>query len=500
MHAKKIFPETHPQCHDDPRFHEANIVLSQKAPAYYWVQMQCEIVWTDRLPCLGATDSVYIYINPDRYFALDNASQRAYLQAHEVGHVVLRHAFRGKFYMDRGFHSTVNGQRIPYVHSVYGVKADEVINADLDAHGLERPPYGCFPGPGVDRDTSVDAIYVDAMLERMNQPQQSDDSDDSDDDWDDDDSGDAGADMSDDSEDDSDWGDDSDDDDADDADNSDAGDDAGDDTPDMEDHGGHDIHLEPQYEGDPEEQAEQADDDQREIQRKVDEALDAMENDARSDKVDDNRDKPEVSENFGGAGYRHRGAGASTTDWRAELADVVTRKGKDGDITWGRINRRRWMTTGTINPTRKGTVDRIAIIRDTSGSVDDEAYALFTVELAALIDLMQPTSGTLVLWTDDKVQRADEVFSGQELLELEAPYGGSTYMSAGLDYMEENGLDADVILCFTDGDLWMSGDWERLVANDVLVVLDRHPSGSIDADIRRAGARVIVSTDVQLAA
>lgn len=48
-------------------------------------------------------------------------------------------------------------------------------------------------------------------------------------------------------------------------------------------------------------------------------------------------------------------------------------------------------------------------------------------------------------------------------------------MSAGLDWLDQNGVESDLIMVFTDGELW-GDDWTRLAAqDDLLVVLDREP-------------------------
>jgi predicted metal-dependent peptidase len=232
------------------------------------------------------------------------------------------------------------------------------------------------------------------------------------------------------------------------------------------------------------------------LERTIDDALDSQQ-----DAKDRGERHTDTSGPFDAAGYRHSATGtASATDWRAALADRITRAGKEGQTTWSRIHRRRYAMLGVISPTRLGTLNRMAQIIDISGSVDRAALDQELIELAAMIDLLQPVSGCLILFTNTEVVSTAEVFTGQELLDLEIPKGGGTRMSAGVDFMEENGLDADVTLCFTDGYLWDDDDWKGLVNANVLVVLDRHPDSYVAAAMQRTGAEYIVASDVALAA
>ena len=50
-------------------------------------------------------------------------------------------------------------------------------------------------------------------------------------------------------------------------------------------------------------------------------------------------------------------------------------------------------------------------------------------ESAVMIDTLQPRDGVVVVWTNHGVHSADEVYSGAELLDLEIPCGGGTYMA-----------------------------------------------------------------------
>ena len=133
---------------------------------------------------------------------------------------------------------------------------------------------------------------------------------------------------------------------------------------------------------------------------------------------------------------------------------------------------------GVVSPTTQGVVNRISIIVDTSGSVSSAVLNTFLTESAVLVDQVQPREGVLMVWTDTGVMGTDEVHSGAELLDLESPYGGGTYLSSATDWLDDNGIESDLTIVFTDGFL-DDDDYRRLGEREKLVmVLDREPQYS----------------------
>jgi predicted metal-dependent peptidase len=117
-------------------------------------------------------------------------------------------------------------------------------------------------------------------------------------------------------------------------------------------------------------------------------------------------------------------------------------------------------------------------------------------EMAVAIDELQPTNGTCVLFTNHECvdENVHDVFSGGELLDLEVPMGGGTYLSTALDWMEEHGVQPDLTIAFTDGYI-NDDDVETLVENDVVIVLDRVPHYGTRRMLEKAGARYLVAVD-----
>ena len=454
MRAKKLFTPT-ADLTNSRRYIAALIALQAKAPVHYSVLLATEVIWTDKVGT-AATDGVYVYISPEFFRGLASDSQRAFLLAHEVSHIILRHPQRGKAYQDRGFFRP----NVSFDHGLYNRAADYVINSDCKAMGLEPIPEGCY-SDDYGRDDIVDSVYAD-----LHQKQD----DDADDDaktnpapeGDDQDGDQSGGDSDDQSGT---------------ADKSDSSD--------LPEPAGHDHHLTPEYEGTDEEQETAAQEDEHDIRSSVDDGIDQLEKDGH--------DPAKLSESIREGSHRYRPASASDTDWRAQLADRFNRAGAGGQTTWSRIHRRRYSTLGVISPTSIGQVGRVSLVIDISYSVSRDVLNQFMVESASLIDALQPRDGVVVAWTNHQLDRSDEVYSGGELLDLDVPCGGGTYMTAGVEWLEANGLESDIVIVFTDGEMFDS-DWHSLAQRDnLVVVLDREPIPSIRRMIVESGADTIVA-------
>lgn len=462
MRAKKLFAPTD-DLTNSRRFIAALIALQSKAPVHYSVLLATEVIWTDKIPT-AATDGVYVYVSPDFFRGLENDQQRAFLLAHEVSHIILRHPQRGQAYQKRGrFNSST-----PFDHAIYNRAADYVINSDCKAMGLEPIPEGCYSDE-YGRNDLVDAVYL-SLYSNQPEPEQSEGAE-QDDDGEHGSGDSATPDTSDTS--------------ADSADSRGEADSADQSEPELPDAEGHDYHLTPEYEGDDDEQEAAAREDEHQLRSSVDDGIEQLERDGG--------DKASISDEIREGSHRYRSSTASDTDWRAELADRFNRAGDGGQKTWSRIHRRRYATLGVISPTSIGQIGRVALVIDISASVDTEQLDRFLTECASLIDTIQPRDGVVVCWTNHMMREAVEVYSGAELLDLEAPCGGGTYMTAGVEWLEANGLESDLTLVFTDGEM-MHDDWQSLGQRDnLVVVLDREPYHYIRRDIAESGVDTIVA-------
>ena len=105
-----------------------------------------------------------------------------------------------------------------------------------------------------------------------------------------------------------------------------------------------------------------------------------------------------------------RGAHASTLDWRTLLRRYMTDTARS-DYSWSLPNR-RFIDTGLYLPSiRSEGIDTVAVIIDTSGSVDTDALAAFWTEVREIVAEIRPNS-VIVLQVDATLQDAAEYAPG----------------------------------------------------------------------------------------
>jgi predicted metal-dependent peptidase len=141
-------------------------------------------------------------------------------------------------------------------------------------------------------------------------------------------------------------------------------------------------------------------------------------------------------------------------NWREQLQEWTSSicAGAD-DSTWRRPNR-RWLQQDLYMPsTISETLSSIAIVIDTSGSVDAELVSTFMSEVVGVCDMVSPEI-VHVICCDAKVQSHDvyDRDAQQQLAQVRSlKGGGGTDMCSALDYIEEQKIDPEVVLVLTDG-------------------------------------------------
>ena len=482
MRARKLF-ESEVDLSMTKRFVVAMIILQAKAPVHHMMAVSTEIIFTRRIPT-AASDGCYVYINPDFWDSLETDGQRAFLLAHEVAHIIFRHCQRSKAYRKQGYFR----KGIKWFSHLYNVASDYIINDDLvNGLGMEpipaglysdkytrndvadsvyselydeyeepapEPPEGGFPAP--EGDTSKEDDTQEGGY--PNPPEQGGQDDNGQGDGDQDGDSDSGA-----------------------------GDDATDDkstASKLPAPAGHDYHLEPEYEGTPEEIAEAEAEDDYEIGDVIDRAIEQVEREKTAIVP------PAIAKESNREGSNRQ----SAVSWAAELAMRVTLAGKGERVSNSRINVRRYSTIGVITPTTIGEFNRLSVIVDISASVDFDVFDAYRNELAAIQDAVNPREGVDIVWTNSGVYRTDHADTSDQLLSMPLPYKhGGTVMSAGLDWLELNGVESDLVMVFTDG--YLSGwDWDVLSRHEsLLVVLDHVPYPHKLKEIERYGIDYIVA-------
>ena len=497
LKARQLFTNDYPEQANSKPYIKALIILQAKAQVYYSLLQATKVIWTDGIPT-GATDGVYIYLNKEFFRGLASDSQRAFLLAHEVSHIVLRHPQRGKAFLDRGFFRQVGVSKIKYCPKVWNRAADYVINADLVKHGLEFIPEGLLDS-SIDRNELVDDVYMQLVNDSDDQPNSSDNSakDNRNEDQDDNSSGNSTGNGNGHSDDGGDQGQQS----ASQGDNDESGDqdsDNSDQTDPLENasNEGIDTHLVPQYDGTEQEQDVAQSEDTDRIADAIDQAIGQVKHSRESGE----HNQPEIAEGLVGAS-RMNGGTASATDWRAELADRVTRVSAGQESTWSRINRRRYINTGVIAPSRIGSFNRVVTTMDTSYSVQQypDRVNEFMTEAASLVDTLSPSAGVTLVQCGHYVTQVDEAMSGDELLDIDIVEGGGTYMASSVAWLEENGIEHDIHLIFTDGEMG-ADDYRICAESGAILILVVMPDYYYRQNLKASGIDYILANDDPLAA
>ena len=141
--------------------------------------------------------------------------------------------------------------------------------------------------------------------------------------------------------------------------------------------------------------------------------------------------------------------------WKDLLREFVeTAAGRD-ELTWRRPNRRKLALPPYIPmPGRDGfALNCVVIAVDVSGSIGDEALALFLTETKAVLEDLRPRELWIVWW--DAAAEAIDVTDWQDIEEHHPAGGGGTDYSCVPPVLNELGIDPDVVICMTDG--WV--DW-----------------------------------------
>ncbi len=172
-----------------------------------------------------------------------------------------------------------------------------------------------------------------------------------------------------------------------------------------------------------------------------------------------------------------RGAHASTVDWRTLLRRHMTDAAKR-DYSWS-VPNRRFIDSGLYLPSiRSEGIDTIAVIIDTSGSLDPHTLAAFWSEVREVATEIEP-GRVILLQVDTAVRDAAEYAAGDLPDEIVVRGRGGTDFRPGFEWLDEQGIRPGVCLYLTDMEcsrypeaepafdvLWVNhgdppGDWNR---------------------------------------
>lgn len=137
--------------------------------------------------------------------------------------------------------------------------------------------------------------------------------------------------------------------------------------------------------------------------------------------------------------------------WREELAGFVQRCAGREETSWRRCNRRRLANPPFIPyPGRDGhQISSLVVAIDASGSISEREYKLFMEEIKGIHEQLNPAS-CYVLWWDTDVAPI-EITSADDLEALQPNGGGGTLYGCVPEWLEENGIEPEAVICLSDG-------------------------------------------------
>ena len=137
-------------------------------------------------------------------------------------------------------------------------------------------------------------------------------------------------------------------------------------------------------------------------------------------------------------------------DWVTQLRDFVqTYTGKD-ETSWSRLNRRRMATPPHVPyPGKTGHhLESLVIAIDASGSIGEIEMGMFLAEVRAVVEQVNPKETWALFWDTSVI--AQEIMDPEDIEQLEPYGGGGTDYTAVADWLEQNDLTPDVVICLTD--------------------------------------------------
>lgn len=140
---------------------------------------------------------------------------------------------------------------------------------------------------------------------------------------------------------------------------------------------------------------------------------------------------------------------ASKTPWHQILERYMVGFTKQ-DYQWTRPSR-RFLSQNLYMPSiqKQPSMGAIALQIDISGSVSAQEIAYYNGHIARIIELCNPEK-VHVIYTDHDVHKHEEFEQGEEV-RITYHAGGGTDMRKGFEYLDENGIEADVMVTLTDG-------------------------------------------------
>lgn len=139
-------------------------------------------------------------------------------------------------------------------------------------------------------------------------------------------------------------------------------------------------------------------------------------------------------------------------DWRDLFALAVSRKIGNDRYTWDRLEPQlAYRGIGAPGRSTYGC-DCVVVVRDSSGSIDDDTGAMFGAEMRGLLEQARPKR-VILIDCDAQVHRYEDV---EDYSELESPIydrvmgGGGTSFAPPFERLKQEGIEPDLVVYLTD--------------------------------------------------
>jgi len=178
-------------------------------------------------------------------------------------------------------------------------------------------------------------------------------------------------------------------------------------------------------------------------------------------------------------------------DWRDALREFVssTMKGND-EYTWRKMNKRHLANDYYLPSMENETIGEVVVAIDTSGSIGTEELTEFATELASIVDIVSPEAVRVIWWDYDV--HGEQYFKPDQysnIASLLKPVGGGgTRVSSVNHYINENKINAECVIVFTDG--YVENNIEWTISSPTLWMITENK----DLDVP-TGKKVMVNND-----
>ena len=204
---------------------------------------------------------------------------------------------------------------------------------------------------------------------------------------------------------------------------------------------------------------ELSDEEQRELERDIDEAI---------------RQGALVAGKLGTGGDRDlKDLLTPQIDWRESMRDFITTHCAGSDYsTWRRPNR-RFIASGIYMPSGVSErVQELLVAGDMSGSIGDREVSVILTETKSICEMVHPETVRLLYW--DTEVCANEKYQGPEIENIATSTrpkgGGGTDVNCVPAYMAENNISPQAAIIITDGYLY--GGWGQWNCPVLWVIID----------------------------